>query len=101
MIIINLNNNVFTFGLNNCDQLGLDDFLNRIKPTEILNIKGLKVSAGNNSTVIIDLDNNIFTFGLNNYGQLGFNDKLNRKVTILVPNIMAKEISMGYFGWGL
>lgn len=52
-VIIDLENNVWTFGLNNAGQLGLGDMINSNIPTKIPNFKAQYVSAGSRYTLMI------------------------------------------------
>ena len=97
-VIIDLENNVWTFGWNQWEQLGLGINGNRKKPTQIPNIKAHQVSAGGCHTVIIDIENNVWTFGRGESGQLGLGDDENRtSVTrpTKIPNFKARQVSAG------
>ena len=54
MGIIDLDDNVWTCGGNNKEQLGLGDTKNRNLPCKIPNVKATKIIAGNNITAIIE-----------------------------------------------
>ena len=94
-IIIDDQNNVYTFGSNESGQLGLGDDQNRNKATQIPKIKAKQVAAGGSHTVLIDEDNNVLTFGNNKYGQLGLNDNNNRLIPTHILNLKAKQVSAG------
>ncbi len=52
-VLIDMNNNVLSFGNNSFGQLGLGDYINRNVPTKINGIKAKSVSCGKNHTVLI------------------------------------------------
>ena len=52
-IIIDMENNVWSFGYNNNGELGLGDNIDRLTPTKIPNLKGEKVSTGIYHTIMI------------------------------------------------
>lgn len=67
--MIDMDNNIWTFGNNERGQLGLGDNTQRNVPTQVIiwqeNIKAQAVSCGGNQTVIIDLNNNVWAFESN------------------------------------
>jgi alpha-tubulin suppressor-like RCC1 family protein len=93
-MIIDLNDNVWTFGENDAGQLGLKDIQNRHVPT-FLNIKAKQISTGHCHSLLIDMNDNVWSFGNNQYGQLGLGDDENRLVPIQIVGIKAKSISCG------
>jgi len=82
-IILDLNNNVWTFGRNNEGQLGLDDTTNRLIPTLIPHLKAKWIAAGGNHSIIIDLEDNVWSFGINEYGQLGLGSDLRAMILLI------------------
>lgn len=96
-IIIDLNNDIWTFGYNMNGELGLGDYKNRDVPTKIQRLKAKQVSAGGKHTMFIDLANYVWAFGSNRYGQLGINDELNRRRDIprQIMFLKAKQVSAG------
>jgi len=52
-LIIDQENNVYSFGYNGYGQLGLGDNINRNKPEKISNIKAKAISAGEGYSLII------------------------------------------------
>lgn len=69
-IIIDTNNNVWSFGDNGSGQLGLGDKQDKNSPTQVQGIKAKSVSCGGAHTMLINLNNNIVAFGNNTLGQL-------------------------------
>jgi len=94
-LIIDMNDNVWSFGNNQSGQLGLDDIENRNKPTQILNIKAKQIACGREHSMIIDTDSNTLSFGNNYSGQLGLGDKADRNKPTQIPGIKAKQIACG------
>ncbi len=94
-VMIDLNNNVWSFGYNYYGQLGLGDKMNRNVPTKIPNLLTKIVSVGYAHTIMIDLNNNVWSFGVNNYGELGLGDKMKRNVPTKIPNLLAQSVSSG------
>jgi alpha-tubulin suppressor-like RCC1 family protein len=98
VLIKDQNNLVFSFGLNNYGQLGLNDFVNRNKPTliDVLNID--HIESGKYFSIISSFDN-IYSFGSNLYGELGI-DIVHRNISTptLIPKFTSfkiKKISCG------
>jgi len=94
-IIIDLNNDVWSFGRNNFGQLGLGDTQDRNVPT-LLTIKAKFAACGSSHTVIIDLDDNIWSFGENRKGTLGLGDNQDRNVPTQIQSIQAKFVACGH-----
>jgi alpha-tubulin suppressor-like RCC1 family protein len=92
-MMIDLDDNVWSFGDNQYGQLGLGDNQRRDIPTLLENIKARSISCGRWHTMIIDLSNNVLAFGNNDYGQLGLGDNQNRYIPTLLKNIKVKSIS--------
>jgi E3 ubiquitin-protein ligase HERC4 len=103
------NGQLFAFGKNDCGELGLNDEMNRLTPTELLFFQKLKIKSiycGENHTFvalgklyIINLDNNkLYCFGNNVYGNLGLSDNNNRLTpteNIFFNNMEIKKIICG------
>ncbi|XP_067444973.1 probable E3 ubiquitin-protein ligase HERC4 isoform X2 [Thunnus thynnus] len=73
---LSVSGGVFSWGRNNCGQLGLGDTTDRHTPTLVhhLNMKKtIHISCGKDHTVILTKDGVVFTFGSGQYGQLGHN----------------------------
>lgn len=93
--IIDVNNNVWTFGNNHSGQLGLEDKNNRNRPNQIIGFKAQQVSCGEFHIVIIDMNNNVWTCGSNYVGQLGLNDRKDRDILTQILGLKAKQVSAG------
>ncbi len=100
-LLIDMNNNVWSFGSNSNGQLGLGNSgydTNKNEPTKINGIKAKFVSCGSSHTLVIDMNNNVWAFGSNEYGQLGLgNNGYNTNITVptKINGIKAKYISCG------
>ena len=89
-------NNLFVFGSNSRNELGLAGVSRKMSPTELTDprIKGKvkRVTTGFAHSFIETTDNKLFVFGFNAYGQLGLGDTTNRAtpVELTDPNIKGK-----------
>ena len=93
--LIDLENNIWVFGHNHNEQLGLGDNQDRTGPTQILNLKAKQISCTGPYTGMIDLENNIWMWGTNNMGQLGLGNNQRRNTPTKIQNIKAREVSCG------
>lgn len=93
--IIDLDDNIWTFGINHHGQLGLSDKENRYIPTQIPNIKCRQISTSGYHTVLIDMNYDIFICGSNKDGQLGLGDPNERISPTKIPNLKALQVSTG------
>ena len=74
VLILDLNKNVYSFGMNETMQLGLGDHEYRDNPTLIDTVKNIKfkiISAGRNHSMIVSEKNQLFSFGWGRWGFLG------------------------------
>lgn len=98
-LIIDIENNIWSFGDNEYGQLGHGGGFPKSGPYIIPNIKAKKISAGASHSLIIDMDNNVWSFGDNSDGELGLGDDISRNTpTMIKYNIpfKVKDISAGY-----
>ena len=96
-IIIDLNDNVWSFGHNNHGQLGLGlGELYISTSTKIPNIKATQIACGGEHSMILDLNNNVWSFGRNIFGQLGLGNNETRNTPTQIQNIKAGQIACGY-----
>jgi alpha-tubulin suppressor-like RCC1 family protein len=103
-IVIDSNDEIWSFGKNNHGQLGLGNTINQLTPQKISfdalglpNLKVKYVSAGAKHTLLLDFNDNVWGFGDNSLGQLGSgnsNDILN---PVKILNFKAKFISAGNY----
>ena len=95
-MIIDLNDNVWSFGHNNHGQLGLSSFIDKNIPTRIPNIKAKQIACGGEHSMILDTNGNVWSFGSNHHGQLGLGNNASRNTPTQIQNIQAKQIACGY-----
>lgn len=91
-IVIDMNNNVWSCGINANGQLGLGDTQSRNILTQIGSLTAKYIACGEGHTVLIDLDDNVWVFGDNESGQLGIDG------THLTPTqlgMKAKQVACG------
>jgi alpha-tubulin suppressor-like RCC1 family protein len=99
-VVLDFNDEVWTFGNNRYGQLGLYDENFRAIPTKIpAGAFGLpkfkNIFAGGYHTMAIDFNNEVWVCGSNADGQLGLGDNKNRSIPTKIPNFKANEISAG------
>uniref|UniRef100_A0A3Q2UUT5 RCC1-like domain-containing protein n=1 Tax=Haplochromis burtoni TaxID=8153 RepID=A0A3Q2UUT5_HAPBU len=84
---LSVSGGVFSWGRNDCGQLGLGDTQDRHTPTPVhyLNMKKtVSISCGKDHTAALTKDGAVFTFGSGQYGQLGHNSLQNEQRPRLV-----------------
>ncbi|XP_075998043.1 putative E3 ubiquitin-protein ligase HERC3 [Genypterus blacodes] len=98
---LSVSGNVFSWGRNNCGQLGLGDTTDRQTPTAVhsLNMKKtIAISCGKDHTTILTKDGAVFTFGSGQYGQLGhnsFTDELHPRLVAELSEAKVIKIACG------
>ncbi|XP_075998041.1 putative E3 ubiquitin-protein ligase HERC3 [Genypterus blacodes] len=98
---LSVSGNVFSWGRNNCGQLGLGDKTDRQTPTAVhsLNLKKtIAISCGKDHTTILTKDGAVFTFGSGQYGQLGhnsFSDELHPRLVAELLEAKVTKIACG------
>ena len=79
---IDSNNNLFIFGSNFCNQLGLGDTQSRRLPIQHPSLSNIiDVSSRGHTTFVKNLDNEIFGFGNNQYSQAGLQTETSNQTT--------------------
>jgi alpha-tubulin suppressor-like RCC1 family protein len=100
-LIIDCDNNLWSFGYNGCGQLGLNDMIDRLVPTLIPLFTAKRIFAGHSHSIIQGFNDNIWSFGQNRYGQLGLGDTINRNIPTLISlndkNVQIKDVACGYY----
>ncbi|XP_075998044.1 putative E3 ubiquitin-protein ligase HERC3 [Genypterus blacodes] len=100
---LSVSGNVFSWGRNNCGQLGLGDTTDRRTPTAVhsLNLKKtIAISCGKDHTTILTKDGAVFTFGSGQYGQLGhnsFTDELHPRLVAELSEAKVTKIACGRY----
>ncbi|MGI6781508.1 MAG: RCC1 domain-containing protein [Acholeplasmataceae bacterium] len=101
--IVTDSNKLYVYGNNEFGQLGLDDNLRRVEPTQLIlpdYDEVDKVYLGENNTLIIAKSGNVYVFGDNRYGQLGLDiadDYINTPVLVSPSrygNVAAKSAAV-------
>ena len=88
----------YTWGSNNCGQLGLGNNANSYSPKELLLQNIVSIGCGYQHTIVTTIDTKIYVWGDNQYGQLGLghdNDQ-NSPQELLFPNIKIESVSCGF-----
>ena len=98
-VAIKTDGTLWTWGLNNSGQLGINATTNRTTPvTTILGGTNWKsVACGNSHTTAIKTDGTLWIWGYNFFGQLGINDTANRTtpVTTFLGGTNWKSVACG------
>jgi alpha-tubulin suppressor-like RCC1 family protein len=116
-LAIKTDGTLWSWGLNNYGQLGLDDNVNRSSPTQISseNTIWASISSYGNHSAAIKLDGTLWTWGKGSSGNLGNNDtkSVSSPIQTLTSGNSWKNISTGcdftsaiktdgtLWGWGL
>ena len=88
---------LWSWGNNTYGQLGLNDSIDRDKPTKVGNHLWKQVSCGYNFTVAIRDDNTLWSWGDNDNGQLGLGDYFDRHIPTKIDiGRKWKQVSCGY-----
>ena len=95
---------LFTFGMNDCGQLGLGTTQHQVTPQLVEGLEGVRligVSCGLYHTVAVSDAGDVYSFGKNDYGQLGLGHTRHVKVPTKLPEGLDGEIviqiSCGYY----
>ena len=100
--ILKNDGSLWSCGLNDKGQLGLNDNVNRSAFTQVttnINNDVKQVACGGNYTFILKNDGSLWSCGWNDYGQLGLNDTTTRTTFTQVNtniNNDVKQIACGY-----
>jgi alpha-tubulin suppressor-like RCC1 family protein len=88
---------MWSFGKNNCGQLGLGDTENRNIPVKIsINDDWMSVDAGASHCIAINNARRAWSFGNNSNGQLGLGDNVDRyEPTIISSDVRWENLSLG------
>ncbi|KAM9365376.1 E3 ISG15--protein ligase HERC5-like [Pholidichthys leucotaenia] len=93
---LSVSGGVFSWGRNDCGQLGLGDTQDRHTPTSVhcLNMKKtVHISCGKDHTAILTKHGAVFTFGSGQHGQLGHNSSQNELHPRLVAELWGAKVT--------
>lgn len=96
-LVIDIEDNVWSYGYNYSGQLGLNDNNNRGGFTRIHNLKAKTITCNGNYSGVIDFNDDIWMFGDNSCGQLGIGDTFMRSSPVKLPNFKVKQIACGHY----
>ncbi|GLD91660.1 hypothetical protein PINS_up000193 [Pythium insidiosum] len=93
---------LYTFGMNDCGQLGLDHTQHMATPQHVKALEGHEVTmaaCGLYHTIVCTASGELFTFGKNDYGQLGLGHSRQVKLPtpVALPNEMVCFVACGYY----
>ncbi|XP_022074626.2 probable E3 ubiquitin-protein ligase HERC4 [Acanthochromis polyacanthus] len=94
--VLSVSGGLFSWGRNDCGQLGLGDTTDRSTPTSVqcLNMKKtVHVSCGKDHTAILTKHGSVFTFGSGQFGQLGHNSTRNEVRPRLVAELWGAKVT--------
>lgn len=99
-LVLSSSGQAYGFGLNSYGQLGDGTFIDKARPTPVVQNNELKngitaISAGGFHSLVISDSGYVFSFGLNEDGQLGIGNTSNLNVPVQVPVSGIMEISAG------
>ena len=84
-LALDIDDNLWSWGKNDLGQLGLENTVNQLKPTQIKpGTKFKKVKIGTNFNLAIDDANNLWGWGDNAYGQLSNGNKISQPKPIQI-----------------
>lgn len=93
---------LYTFGMNDCGQLGIDSLQHQSIPQPVAGLEGTEVKSvacGLYHTVVCTSIGEVYSFGKNDYGQLGIGHNRPSKspAFVLIPSENAVDVSCGYY----
>jgi hypothetical protein len=77
-IIVYDDGSVYSFGLNDCGQLGLEHMRNQAEPQQVtlpFGKRAIFANCGSKHSLIVCDEGSVYSFGLNDCGQLGLGDR--------------------------
>lgn len=100
--IITDNGELYTCGMNDTGQLGLDNLQHQAAPCRVEALEGheiVEAACGLYHTIVCSSKGAIFSFGKNDYGQLGLGHNRPSKfpAAINIPNERIVSLSCGYY----
>ncbi|XP_024591916.1 E3 ISG15--protein ligase HERC5 isoform X2 [Neophocaena asiaeorientalis asiaeorientalis] len=93
---LSMSGNIYSWGRNDCGQLGLGHTDNKDSPSLIEMLDNQKVeflACGGSHTALLTKGGLVFTFGAGKYGQLGHNSTQNELRPCLVTGLVGKRVT--------
>ncbi|XP_059970931.1 E3 ISG15--protein ligase HERC5 isoform X2 [Mesoplodon densirostris] len=93
---LSMSGNIYSWGRNDCGQLGLGHTDNKASPSLIEVLANQKVeflACGGSHTALLTKDGLVFTFGAGKYGQLGHNSTQNELRPCLVTGLVGNRVT--------
>uniref|UniRef100_A0A8C4LX42 HECT and RLD domain containing E3 ubiquitin protein ligase 5 n=1 Tax=Equus asinus asinus TaxID=83772 RepID=A0A8C4LX42_EQUAS len=93
---LSMSRNVYSWGRNDCGQLGLGHTNNKDSPSLIEALDNQEVeflACGGSHTALLTKDGLVFTFGAGKCGQLGHNSTQNELTPCLVTELVGKRVT--------
>ncbi|TKS72961.1 putative E3 ubiquitin-protein ligase HERC4 [Collichthys lucidus] len=93
---LSVSGSVFSWGRNDCGQLGVGDRKDRHTPTSVCSLnmkKSVHVSCGEDHTAVLTKTGVVFTFGSGQHGQLGHNSFSDELRPRLVAELWGAKVS--------
>ncbi|KAE8295841.1 putative E3 ubiquitin-protein ligase HERC4 [Larimichthys crocea] len=93
---LSVSGSVFSWGRNDCGQLGVGDRKDRHTPTSVCSLnmkKSVHVSCGEEHTAVLTKTGVVFTFGSGQHGQLGHNSFSDELRPRLVAELWGAKVS--------
>ena len=99
-LLIDIDDNLWTFGLGSQGQLGLGDSGDKRYPKQVQNFKVKQISCGTDHSIVIDMDDNVWAFGSIVYAffdkfKLQQNETQSYNIPLLIKGIKAKQVASG------
>ncbi|DBA03258.1 TPA: hypothetical protein N0F65_011617 [Lagenidium giganteum] len=100
--VITDNGELYTFGMNDCGQLGLDHTQHQSTPQYVKAFESQEVtmvSCGLYHTIVCTARGDLYAFGKNDYGQLGLGHSRQVKAPaqVIIPNELVCFVACGYY----
>nr|CCA15971.1 conserved hypothetical protein [Albugo laibachii Nc14] len=100
--LVSVSGELYTFGMNDCGQLGLDHTQHQSTPQLVKALLGhhvSMVSCGLYHMVLCTISGEVFTCGKNDHGQLGLGHNKQVKVPtqVVLPNELVCFVACGYY----
>jgi alpha-tubulin suppressor-like RCC1 family protein len=86
---------VYAWGLNSSDQLGIKDAQSTSEPLFVNGLSGIEIDsivAGAANTAALSKQGEVYTWGRNNYGQLGIGSHANKSEPVHVQSLEGKGV---------